>query len=214
MGGRAQEVRLGAPEHGAGPVSANSTADVRVRQASDNLAGQLLTALSFAARKHTGALRRTGEPYINHPVQVAELLATVGGVSDPEVLQAAVLHDVLEDTPTEPKAIADGFGLTVCSLVREVTDDMGLPQEQRQTLQVQRAPHLSSGAKQIRIADKIANIRDLTLEQPAGWSLERKRAYLNWAEAVVDGCRGCNLPLEKLFDSIVARRRQQVATAG
>ncbi|WP_448598921.1 HD domain-containing protein [Thermoleptolyngbya sp.] len=49
-------------------------------------------------------------PYINHPIEVAEILARVGGVSDVITLQAAILHDTLEDTETTPEEIDAAFG--------------------------------------------------------------------------------------------------------
>lgn len=56
---------------------------------------ELLEALVFAARKHRDQRRKDPEasPYINHPIEVAELLARVAGVDDLAILQAAVLHD-------------------------------------------------------------------------------------------------------------------------
>src|SRR3982750_4799665 len=62
----------------------------------------LLAAISFAAAKHSKQRRKDvdASPYINHPPQVAPLLATQGAVSDVETLMAAVLHDTIEDTKT------------------------------------------------------------------------------------------------------------------
>jgi (p)ppGpp synthase/HD superfamily hydrolase len=65
----------------------------------------LLAALKFAAGKHTRQRRKDLEatPYINHPIDVAELLSRIGGVIDLPILQAAILHDTLEDTETTPE---------------------------------------------------------------------------------------------------------------
>ena len=64
----------------------------------------LLKALHFAADKHRDQRRKDEEasPYINHPIEVAELLARVGGVTDLVTLQGAILHDTIEDTDTTP----------------------------------------------------------------------------------------------------------------
>jgi (p)ppGpp synthase/HD superfamily hydrolase len=175
-----------------------------------------LNALSFAAQRHSGHLRKDSGPFINHPIAVAELLARVGRVADVILLQAAVLHDVLEDTPTVPDELRDRFGQEVLSIVLEVTDDERLPKAERKRLQVENAPRLSLSAKQIRIADKICNVNDLTHSQPEGWSLERKREYLDWAEQVVACCRGCNPALERHFDDLLQAKRRALGgrTAG
>ena len=62
------------------------------------------------------------------------------------------------------------------------------------------APHLSPRAKMIKIADKMANLGDLMDSPPADWPLERKIGYLEWSNAVVDGCRGQNVLLDRLYD--------------
>ena len=93
----------------------------------------ILGALHFAAHRHRDQ-RRKGEeasPYINHPIEVAELLARVGGVTDMVTLQAAILHDTLEDTQTTREELGAVFGPEVLSVVEEVTDDKSLPKAER-----------------------------------------------------------------------------------
>ena len=158
----------------------------------------LFGALHFAADKHRDHRRKDSEasPYINHPIQIAELIARVGGVSDLATLQAAILHDTVEDTETTFEEIEERFGSEVAGLVREVTDDKGLKSEKRKRLQVEHAPHLSPRAKHIKMADKISNIMSVTHSPPKGWSMERRLEYLDWSERVVEGCRGVNEALE------------------
>ena len=172
---------------------------------------RLLEAVSFAALKHTDQKRKgaRGEPYINHPLEVANLLANVGGVDDLEVLMAAILHDTVEDTGTRPEEITERFGERVCGLVLEVTDDKGLPKQTRKELQIEHAPHLSDDAKQIKLADKISNIHDITNDPPADWSLQRRREYIEWGVAVVAGLRGANKRLEDRFDRQVQFAKQK-----
>src|SRR5690242_7008584 len=123
-------------------------------------AGRIIRAAAYAAEKHTGQKRkgRNGEPYINHPLEVASLLINVGNVSDEDAIVAALLHDVVEDTDTTFGDIAREFGETVAGYVRELTDDKSLPKAVRKQLQVEHAPHLSHAAKQIKLCDKISNI--------------------------------------------------------
>jgi len=164
--------------------------------------GRLLEAIRFSAEKHRNQRRKDNakSPYINHPIEVTQLLWDVGGVRDVDVLLAAILHDTVEDTDTRPDEIRDRFGEDVLGFVMEVTDDKSLPKGERKRLQIVNAPHKSHGAKLIKLADKSCNVRNLVSMPPAGWSLERRQEYLLWTEKVVAGLRGTNLALEKYYD--------------
>ena len=170
---------------------------------------KLLQAASFAAKKHRYQKRKgdDAEPYVNHPLEVANLLANVGKIDDYDILIAAVLHDTVEDTETTPEELTELFGARVCGYVLEVTDDKTLEKDERKQKQVEHAPHLSAGAKQIKLGDKISNITDVTNNPPAGWSRERKIEYIDWGTRVVAGLRGVNEDLESYFDETVRRAR-------
>jgi len=174
-----------------------------------NLAGRILAAASFAAEKHKNQKRKgsDAQPYINHPLEVASLLANVGKIDDADVIIAGILHDTVEDCGVSYEEIGELFGRRVAGYVREVTDDKSLPKAERKRLQVEHSPHLSHGAKQVKLADKISNIRDVTENPPADWSVERRREYVEWGEEVVAGLRGVNGKLERLFDDVVARAK-------
>jgi (p)ppGpp synthase/HD superfamily hydrolase len=173
----------------------------------------LLKAIEYASRKHSSQRRKDEEasPYINHPIAVAHLLADTGAVTDLVTLMAAVLHDTIEDTETTPGELERLFGQTVREVVEEVTDDKSLDKAVRKQLQVDHAPRLSSRAKQVKLADKIANVQDVTNAPPADWDLTRRIQYLDWTEKVVDGCRGANPPLERLYDEVLEKGRERLA---
>ncbi len=175
---------------------------------------QLLRALSFAAEKHRDQRRKDAEasPYINHPIAVATVLAAEGEVSDGDLLLAATLHDTVEDTQTTFSEIEENFGSVVAGLVREVTDDKSLDKAQRKRLQIEHARMASPNAKQLKIADKICNVRDITVCPPARWPLQRRAEYLNWSEKVVNGCRGVNSKLDEAFDVAIANARAVLNT--
>ena len=176
--------------------------------------GDLLAAITFAAEKHRNQRRKdaAATPYINHPLQVAETLWRVGGVRDPAVLVAAVLHDTIEDTDTTPAEIVARFGPAVLTLVQEVSDDKSLPKATRKQLQVEHAPHKSPGAKLIKLADKLHNIHDVTVAPPPHWPRERVGAYLDWAAAVVAGLGATAAPaLEAAFAAELAAARARLA---
>lgn len=168
--------------------------------------GLLLKALRFSADRHRNQRRKDSaqSPYINHPIEVLQLLWEVGSVRDANVLLAAILHDTVEDTETRPEDIRDAFGETVMAFVMEVTDDKSLPKRERKRLQIVEAPHKSYGAKLIKLADKACNVRNLVTTPPRDWSLERRREYLLWSEQVVAGLRGTNMALEEYYDHELA----------
>ena len=149
----------------------------------------LLRAARFAAEKHRHQRRKDADasPYINHPLEVASVLAVDGGVVEETLLVAALLHDTVEDTETTFSELDEAFGSAVRYLVEEVTDDTSLPKDRRKALQIEHAPFISPAAKLLKIADKICNVRDIAESPPADWSGERKNEYLEWTEKVVPG---------------------------
>jgi len=169
----------------------------------------LLKAIEFASRKHSTQRRKDREssPYINHPIAVTHLLADTGGVTDLVTLMAAVLHDTIEDTKTTGEELQAQFGRTVRKVVEELTDDKKLKKATRKQLQIDHAPHLSPRAKAIKLADKIANVQDVTNTPPTTWDRTRRIEYLGWTERVVAGCRGTNVPLEMRYDEVLERGR-------
>ena len=168
----------------------------------------LLRALAFAAHKHRDQRRKDAEasPYINHPIALAEMLAGEGGVTDAEVLAAALLHDTIEDTATTMDELRAEFGERIAGMVLEVTDDKNLPKTERKRLQIVHAADISAGAKLVKLADKICNLRDVADRPPAKWDLQRRQEYFEWAKQVIDRLRGTHARLEAAFDAAYARK--------
>lgn len=178
----------------------------------------ILKALEFAAERHRKQFRKGLDktPFINHPIQVASLLANEADESDPVLLTAAILHDVIEDTVDSvrerdklSRLIADMFGEDILSLTLEVTDDKTLDKKERKRLQVESSSGKSLNARKLRIADKIMNLRDITDNPPGDWPLQRISDYLGWAEKVVAGLRGVNKKLEDMFDESLSESRRK-----
>jgi guanosine-3',5'-bis(diphosphate) 3'-pyrophosphohydrolase len=168
----------------------------------------VLRALAFAADKHRDQRRKdaAASPYINHPIALANVLVREGGVGEPDVIAAALLHDTLEDTQTTPAELRTAFGDRVAGIVAEVTDDKSLPKAERKRLQIEHAAAISRAAKLVKLADKICNLRDMAEHPPASWDLTRRREYFDWARAVIDRLRGVHPGLEAAFDAAYARR--------
>ena len=171
-------------------------------------ANLLFKASTFAAYKHRHQFRKGTKPvpYINHPIAVAELLVTVGNVSDAETIVAAFLHDTVEDTETTLLELENEFGPAVSELVAELSDDKSLSKDQRKRLQVEHSATLSRRARLIKLADKTCNLREVVGDPPDGRSLQRKREYFDWAKSVVDQIRESSVELEKAFDAAFSKR--------
>ena len=175
---------------------------------------RLTDAYDYAARHHRDQ-RRAGalaEPYVNHVIEVAARVARSPDADEDTVI-AALLHDIVEDTPGTAAEIAARFGDPVAALVMEVTDDKALPKDERKRRQVTSSPGKSPGAKRIKMADLAANVTALVQSPPAGWTLDRRKGYVDWAEQVIAGCRGVDPALEAEFDKAVHEARHALAKA-
>lgn len=164
----------------------------------------LLNVVEFAALKHKDQRRKnvTKDPYINHPIGVANLIATIGQITDVNVLCAALLHDTIEDTKTTKEEISLLFGKTIADTVSQVTDDKSLTKIERKKLQIQHAKEISHEAKLVKLGDKLHNLSSMLKDSPSDWSVEIIQGYFTWAKHVVDNLRGTNSHLEKELDKI------------
>ncbi len=161
----------------------------------------VLKAAERAAHWHS-AQRRKGtaqEPYINHLLEVARLVAEATGGHDPNLVVAALLHDAIEDQPVSRAAIAQEFGEDVAALVMEATDDKSLPKEQRKRLQVEHAAEKSPRAALLKLADKTSNLATMAVSPPANWGMSRRLEYVQWARDVAAGLRVENAWLQERF---------------
>ncbi len=153
---------------------------------------QVLKAAHYAAQKHAAQKRKgaAAEPYVNHLIEVAYLVSQA--TSDPIAIAAALLHDTVEDAGVTEQNLIDRFGSEVAAVVMEVTDDKSLPKAERKRLQIQNAPHKSSRAQLIKLADKISNLRSILSSPPTDWDSARIRQYFDWARDVVNGLSSPN----------------------
>jgi len=171
-----------------------------------------LKALHYAADMHRYQRRKDDEesPYINHPIYVAQILSDIGGVDDLEVLSAAILHDTVEDTKATLHDIELAFGLRIARIVEEVTDDKSLKKKERKQAQIDHAGHISREGALVKVADKIANVRDVGANPPSDWEPARRKEYLDWAERVVERCRPDNTALTEYFYECLCNAREEL----
>lgn len=172
----------------------------------------LLKALHFAADKHRDQRRKNKDasPYINHPIHVAQILAETGGITDVEILAAAILHDTVEDTETSLDELSQLFGARVAHIVNEVTDDKTLPKAERKQAQVDHAKVITTEGALVKLADKTSNILDIAQDPPHDWDETRRREYLDWAAKVVGNCPQVNRGLKAYFDESLAQARSRL----
>jgi (p)ppGpp synthase/HD superfamily hydrolase len=174
---------------------------------------QVLAAADAAAKWHVHQ-RRKGpgqEPYLNHLLEVASLVAEATEGKDPELVIAALLHDAVEDQEVPKWIIEQRWGKGVAALVVEVTDDKSLPADERKRRQVDEAPGKSPRAKLLKLADKTSNLRAIAAGPPANWSVKRRLDYVDWAEKVVRGLLPANPWLEGEFSAALAMAREATA---
>ena len=157
----------------------------------------LLKAVDYAAKKHKLQRRKDNEtPYINHTIGVAYLLEQAG-ISKSEVLQAAILHDTIEDTDTSYEELVLEFGITVANLVKSVTDDTTKTSEERKRAQVEKMKTASVDTRCIKLADRIYNLRDMENV----WTQEKQEKYKYWGRELLSACEGTNSILEQWLNA-------------
>jgi GTP diphosphokinase / guanosine-3',5'-bis(diphosphate) 3'-diphosphatase len=172
----------------------------------------VLRAADAAARWHVQQKRKgaAGEPYINHLLEVASLVAEATAGNNPKAVVAALLHDAIEDQEVPRELIAREFGEGVAILVEEMSDDKTLEKHHRKRIQVETAHKKSDDAKLIKLADKTSNLRAITFSPPPDWSAKRRLEYIRWAKEVVSGLRGASPLLEQQFDRAAEEAERSV----
>jgi hypothetical protein len=176
---------------------------------------RLTKALAFAAEAHRNHRRKgaSQEPYVNHLIEVLDLVASVED-GDVDVLIAALLHDVLEDTRTGYDELVATFGERVARIVQENSDDMTLPKPERQRARLAGISKKSREARLVKVADIVSNLRAIAVSPPAGWSNDRRLGYLNSCRNLVDAGRGSNAQIERIFDDTAAVVEQTIRSEG
>lgn len=183
--------------------------------------GLLDRAIIFAVRAHAGTERRgKGYPYIVHPLEAVEIVATM--TSDQELLAAAALHDTVEDTDVTVERIRAEFGARVASIVADESDEMpeGLSEEAswhgRKQAAIDRLARASHEAKMVALGDKLSNMRaiarDYAVKGDALWDIfhvkdrsEHEWHYRGLADALreLDGTFAFQ-EFEKLINQVFA----------
>ncbi|MGQ8367450.1 HD domain-containing protein [Glaciecola sp. 1036] len=162
---------------------------------------RLNKALQLAVKSHANQVRKSdGAPYINHLLEVQDILVTVANVIDEDIIIAGLLHDVLEDTPVTHDELVQNFGTRIASIVKLLTDDKTKPLEERRELALTKLHDAPTSVKLIKLADICSNASHI----PSKWSEQRVMEYFTWLDKVADACKDAS---ELLFDKYTAVTR-------
>lgn len=137
----------------------------------------LEAAFRVAAEAHRTQQRDDGRPYLTHPVRVARVLLEEWERGELALIQAALLHDVVEDSEISLEQIEERFGPDVAKLVDHLTKPARAEGEEKSARDARYYERLAGGpegAKLVKLADRLDNIRDML---SANWSEAKKRTY-------------------------------------
>ncbi len=146
-------------------------------------------AAQIAYQGHIAQKRKDdGSPYFIHPCMVAMLLRRHGFAD--EVVAAAFVHDVLEDTSVTAEELTAKLGKEVVDIVLSVSEDKGLPWEERKAAYVEQVARSSDATKAVSVADKIHNLESLLAayaeKGPSVWKVfNRGKAQKYWFESTL-----------------------------
>lgn len=154
----------------------------------ENIDMKLITkALLYASDKHKTQRRKGNDkntPYINHPIDLFDILVR-NEIKDENILCAAILHDVIEDTDGTYEEIESLFNKEIADIVLDCSDDKTLLKFERKLLQIEKTKYKSKKSLYVKIADKISNNRGF-IDGNINWSEERIIGYILWSKSVVD----------------------------
>tara|TARA_R110002126_G_scaffold88837_1_gene212675 strand:+ start:20628 stop:21461 length:834 start_codon:yes stop_codon:yes gene_type:complete len=164
---------------------------------------RLSKALVFASKSHSQQRRKSdNSPYVEHLIEVMDLLANTGEIVDEDIIIAGVLHDIIEDTKVTESELKINFGSRVSSMVMALTDDKTQPLSNRRNRALEKLSSTPGSVKTIKLADACANASGI----PATWAEDRLAEYFIWLDQVAIECRSAN---EALFQEYSTRRLGQ-----
>lgn len=161
-------------------------------------------AIEFATKAHAGQFRKgTKRPYIVHPVEVADIVATM--TQDEEIICAAVLHDTIEDCKgiTE-ELLKERFGERVASMVALESEDKSKSWEERKGATILRLKTAPRPVQMIGLADKLSNMRDIDRDYPVVGENLWKRFRMQSKSAIAWYYKGVQEALREGFEGVMA----------
>lgn len=162
-------------------------------------------AKEYATEKHKGVTRKfSGEPYINHPAAVAKIVGEHGG--NPEMIAAAWLHDVVEDTDTPLSEIKNLFGSKIASLTDELTNPPSVEKSGNKTEYIaKKMAVMSDKGLTIKLSDRLNNVSDFPTASP-----KFVRKYAHKTKFILDSLEDSGRPLNREQKILVAKIRETI----
>lgn len=185
--------------------------------AGDKAGGSPLMQKALAFRQKHGAgnalAPESGMHCILDPADVSQLLKEAGE-SDPFLLTAAMLHDMLQVANVTETEIATVFGSEVAFIVAEVTDNPRLSLATRKALLITFTPHMSRKARLLKLAQQVASVRNLASPSvPVGWDAKLRLDYFDWVERFANIVGTLNPTLQAIMLAELERARLSVDAA-
>lgn len=162
-------------------------------------------AKALAYERHKGQCRpnKGKQPKIQHIAEVASLVKRAEGSE--EMIAAAWLHDIVEDTATELEEISETFGQGIAHLVdglTEVDGFEGMTIQAYKNGQAQRLQAKTDGVKLVKLCDQLSNIKSVLVDPPFDWSSDDSLAYIEGANELAKHCFGLSETTDLEFRSI------------
>lgn len=164
------DLPLFTPQHSDGVVTAQALVDTCRLYLSATDVEKIREAYRYADNAHLGQFRKSGEPYITHPIAVASILASWR--MDAETIEAGLMHDVLEDTGTSKREMAEKFGIEIAELVDGVSKLDKLKFSSNEIAQAESFRKMLLAMSRdvrvilVKLADRIHNMRTLGVMRP------------------------------------------------
>jgi len=173
---------------------------------------------AIAFRSRHGAERpiapEAGMHCILNPADVMQMFQEAGE-SDPFLLAAAMLHDMLQFGAVTETDIASVFGSEVGCIVAEVTDNPRLSRSTQKALRMTIAPNMSRRAKLLKLAQLVASVRNLaTPTPPAPWDEKQRADYFDWVEKFSAATGVQNPTLQAIMLAELERARLETIASG
>jgi (p)ppGpp synthase/HD superfamily hydrolase len=160
----------------------------------------LFNVLKLASVYHAEQTRKSDKlPYINHLVDVANILIEYGNVSCEDEIAGALLHDIIEDTDLEMKTLQSQVSEKTLSIVLNLTDDKTLPLQKRRAEMIRKLNSADDPTKRVKLADICSNIA----APPLGWPTSRLMNSYKHSDAVAEVCKAAS---QSLFNEYHKRR--------
>lgn len=160
---------------------------------------RLAKALRITSLAHSQQKRKSdATPYLNHLIDVMNLLVTTAGVKDEDIVIAGLLHDAIEDSDVTQETLVAAFGSRVAKIVASLTDDKSLSLKERRVNTLKKLKTAPVSVKLVKLADIYSNASAI----PKDWDIHRIKSYFQWLDSIVALCSDASIELAELYNNL------------